>query len=327
MLESRPGADRARGAASRVRRRARLFRARFAGRAFESRIVWIFGSPRSGSTWLLRLLGEHPAVAPMNEPLIGLYLSPFLCDLPGFEATTLDSDTFSIRTVQARKPAQFFAEEFRPVWNRTLRRLIRERFMAHLLRFPASKRASETLLLVKEPSGSQSADLIMGALPRSRLLFLLRDGRDVVDSELAANSPGSWISQEFPGARGIGADDRLEFVTKSACKWLWRTEVVEAAFARHSGPKLLVRYEDLRRESLQQVRAVYDWLGLAVDEADLRDHVERHSFEQLPEGARGPLSFFRSSEPGAWRTNLSPEEQAAVERIIGPKLRKLGYSA
>ena len=87
----------------------------------------------------------------------------------------------------------------------------------------------------------------MAAMPRSRLLFLLRDGRDVVDSDLAANKQGSWIGREFPGARGISPAERLDFVVQSAHKWLWRTEVVQAAFAAHPGPKQMVRYEAYSR--------------------------------------------------------------------------------
>ena len=53
------------------------------GPGLESRLVWLFGSPRSGSTWLLQMLGEHPRIVPINEPLIGFHLSPFQANDPG----------------------------------------------------------------------------------------------------------------------------------------------------------------------------------------------------------------------------------------------------
>ena len=49
----------------------------------ESRVIWLFGSPRSGSTWLRRMADEHPAIEVMNEPTIGYHLSPFLSNEPG----------------------------------------------------------------------------------------------------------------------------------------------------------------------------------------------------------------------------------------------------
>jgi hypothetical protein len=294
-------------------------------RDFERRLVWIFGSPRSGSTWLLQLLGDHDAVVPINEPLIGWYIGPFMCDLPAMSARDLDLGNFTMRRVHESKRPSFFAEEFADVWAPALGRMMRERFYAHAVRYPAGVSQRRTHVVIKEPNGSQSADVLMRALPRSRLLFLLRDGRDVVDSELAANLEGSWVGREFPGA--VGVADRVEFVVQSAKKWLWRTEVVEAAYASHGGPKHMVRYEDLRAEPAIHMRRLFNWLGIEIDDASLEAMVARRAFEQLPQEARGPHEFFRAARPGQWKENLSPEEQDALEQVIGPKLRELGYSS
>ena len=39
-------------------------------------------------------------------------------------------------------------------------------------------------LVVKEPNTSEAADTLVKLLPSSRVVFLVRDGRDVVDSML-----------------------------------------------------------------------------------------------------------------------------------------------
>jgi hypothetical protein len=298
-----------------------------ADRDFESRLLWLLGSPRSGSTWLMRLLASHEAVIPFNEPQIGTYLSPFMCDLPGMHAQDFDASNFTIRRIQSSSRFQFFSDEFRDVWLPGLGKLMRERFLAHALRYPAKVPLSRTVVAIKEPNGSQSADVIMAALPRSRLLFLLRDGRDVVDSELAANLEGSWVGTVFPGVRGVTSAERLRFVVQSAHKWLWRTAVVQEAYAAHPGPKLLVRYEDLRREPAAGLREILDWAGLSMPEPELCELVDRLSFERIPEESRGPKEFSRAATPGHWRESLSEEEQAAVAAVIAPKLRELGYEA
>ncbi|MEA2442591.1 MAG: hypothetical protein QOH76_4015 [Thermoleophilaceae bacterium] len=292
---------------------------------FESQLVWIFGSPRSGSTWLLQLLGDHETVVPINEPLIGWYFGPFMCDLPGIDPRQLDSNNFTLRRVHQDKRPSFFAEEFEDVWRPGIARLMLERFHAHARRHPPEAGLESALVVIKEPNGSQSADVISRALPHSRFVFLLRDGRDVVDSELAANLQGSWITREFPGSRGVAPGERLEFVVQSAKKWLWRTEVVEAALAAHPGPKYLIRYEELRSAPEVHLRQLFDWLELTVSDDELVAMVERRSFEALPPEARGPKQFFRAAAPGGWRENLSEEEQSALEEVIGPKLRALGY--
>lgn len=313
---------RARTAVSRVRATAAALEANSA--AFESRLVWVFGSPRSGSTWLLKVLSGHDAVVPINEPLIGWYLGPFLSDLPGGDATALDSSTFTLRRVQADQYAQFFSEHFSDIWVPALARMMRQRFHAHAQRHRPEP-SSNYQVLIKEPNGSQSADVIMRALPRAKLLFLLRDGRDVVDSELASNLPGSWVSREFPGLRGIDEEDRLSFVTQSAHKWLWRTEVVQSAFADHRGPKHLVRYEDLLREPGIHVRQILEWMGLKPDESEIAGWLERSSLAHVAGTAPGPREFARLARPGAWRENLRDDEQAVVQDLLGAKLRELGY--
>jgi hypothetical protein len=286
--------------------------------------VWVFGSPRSGSTWLLGLLAEHAAVVPVNEPLIGDYLAPFLCDLPGASPAELDASTFTIRKVRD-DPDHMFSAGTRDVWMPLFANLLRGRFFAQAVGAARRVPLSRCRVVIKEPNGSQAADLVMAALPRSRLLFLLRDGRDVVDSELAANLRGAWVSQEFPGLVGITEEQRADFVVQSAYKWLWRTEVVEGAYATHPGPKYCVRYEELCRDPHTQLRALFRWLDMPVDERDLDGWIERHAFSRIPDHERGAASFFRAAEPGRWRDSLRAAEQLAVEQVIGHKLRELDY--
>jgi hypothetical protein len=158
---------------------------------FERNIVWVVGSPRSGSTWLLKLLKDHPAVVPVNEPLIGWHLGPFMSDLPGADASRLVLSNALLGRTRTGDRSWFFAEEFRSTWQPALGRMLRERLYEHARQYPADVPRDRTRVVIKEPNGSQSSDMIMAALPSSRLLFLLRDGRDVVDSDLAANLQGA----------------------------------------------------------------------------------------------------------------------------------------
>jgi Sulfotransferase family len=289
----------------------------------EGRVIWMFGSPRSGSTWLRQMLTEHPGVEAIDEPTIGYHLSPFLSNEPGYQAEDLDLDTFTLRRVVEGNPERFFAAKYADVWVPGLRRLLNDRFQAHLEREVGGSAPAEALLLVKEPNGSQSADVIMRAQPDARLLFLLRDGRDVVDSELASFAVGAWQARTFDHMRGVAESERLDFVIRSAHQWLWRTEVVETAFAEHGGPKHWLRYEDLLAEPERHLAGVLEWLGLPLELTDVAAIVERFKFER--QSGRGPTEMTRSAQPGAWRENLRADERAAVGDILGAKLRELGY--
>lgn len=295
------------------------------GASFQDRLLWIFGSPRSGSTWLLQMLSEHEAVVPIDEPLIGLYLGPFTCDLPGGRASDLDVSDFTIRRVQRHTWSQFFAEQFSEIWRPALSRMMTERFYAQALQYHSRVPVWDRMVAIKEPNGSQSADVLMQALPHARLLFLLRDGRDVVDSELAGNLKNAWVSREFAGLSGIDDENRLQFVTHSAHKWLWRTQVVQEAMRSHPGPTLTMRYEDLVASPTTELRRIFGWLGLPATLTQVNDWVERNRFDSLSGGQTGPAEFFRAAQPGAWRRNLRPEERAAVTAVLAKKLAELGY--
>lgn len=265
------------------------------------------------------MLSAHRAVNPINEPLIGLYLGPFLSDWPGTSISDMDASNFTLSRLARGVESHFFADTFEEVWAPRLGSLILDRFRAQV----GTSAFRRRIIPVKEPNGSQAADVILTSLPRSRLLFLLRDGRDVVDSDLAAHLRGSWMSRRYPIIRGIGPPERLDFVVQSAHKWLWRTEVVEAAFATHRGPKRLVRYEDLCADPAAEMEGVFDWLELDVSATMLSATVERHAFQNAP--AHGPGEFHRAGSQGLWRENLTSEERAVMERVIGPKLQELGY--
>lgn len=307
--------------AGRRQLQARVVRSRRVSRRLEDRIAWIFGSPRSGSTWLLRLLAEHRAVVPYDEPMIGHYLGAFTAELPAVAAADLDPGNCTLGRLSRRTPSHFFSDASEDVWSPMLGDLLRARVLYHATAAPLSR----TVVVVKEPNGSQGADLIMRALPQARMLFLLRDGRDVIDSHLAGLLEGAWLTRKYEVMREIMPDKRLDFVVDEARRWLWRTEVVQAAFAAHSGQKLLVRYEDLRQDPVSRMDGVFQWLGLPVSDADLTALVDRHAFERIPDDLRGGRERDRAAEPGRWRTSLNSEEQEAVDRIIGPKLRELGY--
>jgi hypothetical protein len=280
-------------------------------KSVESRLVWIFGSPRSGSTWLLNLLAAGGDAVKIDEPGIGSHLG-----VPISEMMSLDPavpERFRLNDFREGAADYFFSRGFEHVWRPAVRRLLLARLGAQLGR--------ASLAVIKEPHGSLGADLLMSILPRSRMIFLLRDGRDVVDSELDAAQPGSWGAEL---ATGFKFGDRATYLRRRAWLWLWRTEVVQRAFEGHTpSRRRLLRYEELRASPGAVLAPLAEWVG--VEPQPILDAAERSTFERQPPGERGSGRFLRAARPGVWRENLTEEEQAEVSAIIGPKLRELGY--
>jgi hypothetical protein len=169
----------------------------------EDRLVWIFGSSRSGSTWLLRMLASLDSVVPIDDPHLGHHLGVWRPISLAWATAEHPPDLTTLDRVKHDKDSYFFADRYRDAWAPALRRLIVDRFDAQVA---DTARVPDPLVVVKEP-GSHVADQLVSLFPGSRLVFLLRDGRDVVDSWLAAYRSGSWALDEgaFPVTdRGYG---------------------------------------------------------------------------------------------------------------------------
>jgi len=284
----------------------------------ESRLVWIFGSPRSGSSWTLRLLTGQPEIAPVNESYLGAHLVPV-----GGE---VEAGEYYEHGERAGEPSYFFARDYMPVLRPLLHELALRGFDNQLRQMghdPIPK-----WVVIKEPNGSHAADTIISLLPRSRMLFLLRDGRDVVDSLLDAMlGRESWWAERTKQL-GRPPQERLAFVAQNSHLWVRRTMVSQRAFdALPEEQRLLVRYEEMRSDTPTELRRIFDWLELDVKEGQLDAIVKRQAFESAPKDRRGPGKPMRAASPGLWRENMSEDEQRVMQEIMGAKLAELGYDA
>jgi hypothetical protein len=212
----------------------------------------------------------------------------------------------------------FFSAHHAEVWIPYLRNLILRRFAVYF------RREAEAYI-VHEPNGSDGADIILRSLPTSRLLFLMRDPRDVIDSVLDAYRRGSWLDMSFGVGRDLTARDRLELIETESYRWLTRTSVVGRAFREHD-PRLryFVRYEELLADTSTELAKILAWTELAPP-ADLQERVARHSFASVPPEHTGPGKFHRAARPGLWRETWTAEEKRICESILEPALQQYGY--
>jgi hypothetical protein len=295
----------------------------------EDRLVWIFGSSRSGSTWLLRMLSSLADVAPIDDPHLGHHLGVWRPISLAWAAAEHPPALTTLDRVKHDKDSYFFSDRYRPAWAPALRRLIVDRFdaeaRAHLDAASATAPAAgPPVVVVKEP-GSHVADHLMSLFPASRLIFLLRDGRDVVDSWLAAYRSGSWALDE--GAFPATPAGREALVRWQSDVWTFRTDVVQRAFAdQPADRRVLVRYEDLVADPVRQLARIGKVLPVATPRRELAAAAAAHDYGRVPPAEKGDDKFIRSAHPGGWRDNLTPAEQRIMHEVMGAKLVELGYA-
>lgn len=287
-------------------------------------LTWIFGSSRSGSTWLLRMVSGLDGVVPIDDPHIGHHLGVWR-PIPLAWATA--SEPPELRTLQQFKHEQrdyLLSDHYREDWLRGLRDLIRTRYEPQVADDAAARGISDPLVVVKEPA-AHAADLLVEMFPDSRVIFLLRDGRDVVDSWLDAYSDGAWAMQE--GAYPLSDRGRVAFIRWQAEVWLARTKTMQEVFAAHDpGRRVLLRYEEMREDPAGAVGAVCDMVGIEADEGRLREIGQASAFEHVPSTEKGNGQFVRRARPGGWRDSMTGEEIAAMDEVLGEKLVELGYA-
>jgi hypothetical protein len=277
-------------------------------------IVWVFGSPRTGSTWLGRIASELRGHSAWNEPFLGVVL--------GFRDNLANQGYTQSKNFVLGDP-------HREVWLGSIRRLFLEVCDS---RFPDLRR--EDHLLVKEPNGSISAPLVMETFPESGLVLLIRDARDVVASLLDAAKADSWYGYERYEASLAEATSRSgrlalprpesedQAVEQLARNYAASINGARDAYENHGGPKTIVRYEDLCADTPGTVKRMYSELGITVGDEELGRAVDKHAWESLPDSDKGSGKFHRKGAPGGWREDLTPEQAAIVERVAAPILEE-----
>ncbi len=313
----------------------------------ESRIVWMWGSPRSGSTWLLRQLSyplfPNPEqttvfnvpeggrrrrdydVLPVDESFISNHLAPAFADPREVDGAYVPG---TINNYLGDRPVYAYSKAYRDVWAPEARRFALVRLYGFLARARAEgvPMTADPLIAIKEVNGSHAADLVMGLMPRSRLLFLVRDGRDVVDSLLHAYQPGGFLARH-QGRAFATDEERAEGLRWAALLWSCNVDMTLRAIDAH--PAALshtVRYEDLLADTPAKIDELYGWLGIERDADERERMLSDTAFAAVPAQRRGALERNRAARPGLWRENLSDDEQRICLEIMGTRLARLGYA-
>jgi len=270
-------------------------------------LAFLVGCPRSGTTWLQRLLATHPRIKTGQESHLFEYIGPQL----------------RIWKSQTNRPvgersglglACYFSEqEFYEGLKEYLSRLLTP--MLNGLQ-------TGQIFLEKTPGHAVFVREIAELLPQAKIIHLVRDPRDVVASLLAASR--SWGRQWAP-----------QRARQAAGMW------VRHVTAAQSGTPLLppgqfmeVRYESLYRDTVSVLHDISRFLRLSWTEEDIAAAVKDNSTEKLRQGRGTPIpvagqhgkqyspllqepdGFIRKARPGSWKEDLTWMERFEVWYVL-----------
>ena len=278
-----------------------------AGGVAPGKIVWIFCTPRSGSTWLRGMLEDLLPCKVWEEPKVAHLFGEFYA---------------KAQTAQRGSTNFVLGEPNRKVWTRAIRR-----FVLDVAQASNPNASPDEYLVVKEPGGGTGAPLLCEAFPESRVVFLVRDPRDFISSVLDAQKEGNWMFEGSDESRRErkrrAAGNENAYVKTLANRYVEQIGSAKRAYDRHRGPKVFIRYEELKGDTLGTVRRLCVELGLPAEEGRLARVVADHSWENVPEGEKGSGKFHRKASTGGWREDLTEPQARTIQEITDPLVREL----
>lgn len=285
---------------------------------FGRRMLFVVGSPRSGTTWVQKLLASHKAIVTGQETgLFDAYLGPML--------RAYERDLDPEKT--GRSPLGLGCYMTRDEFDGTVRQFLNSA-LEHIF---ADVGAGE-LFVEKTPSHALYIPEITALLPEARFVHVVRDGRDVVASLLAASR--SWGAGWAP-SRPVDA----------ARMWLAHVRAARRGGLPLGASRFLeIRYEDLRADPQKVLgRVVAPFVGVDWSRDEVESALVQTSPEvqragkgrKLPlrgeaalrygEVAREPQEFIRSAGKKTWRESLGPVDRLLVWRLMRRTLSDFGY--
>lgn len=281
------------------------------------RLVLLVGAPRSGTTWLQSMLGAHPAATtPQETDLFSRYVAP-LAEAWSWQLRG-GPDAWRRRRFKGL-PGVLTEEQFRDLVRGVI---------DTALDGIAKLAPDASVIIEKSPSHSFCSNLLATYVPEARVVHLVRDGRDVAASLMAAG--GGW-------GRGWAPRD----LKAAAQSWVQHVEGA-ANYRRIGFVYREVRYETLVARDEQALRDIHEFCGLPISAAEAAERYERFGLDAMAAGGEGPIlvggefaeaaadrrepaGFFGSGRSGGWRQTWTPAERMLFQTVAGRTLRKLGY--
>jgi hypothetical protein len=166
-----------------------------------------------------------------------------------------------------------------------------------------------------------------------RVIYVVRDARRVVVSEYQWQRRNRTYESSFDGF----VSDFVRGRTNPWGSWADHVEFWRASAPARNDHLLIVRYEDMRLDTLAEFTRVLSWLGAEIDEQRVRATIESNSLEGMRakedearergwrQSTRSDIRFVNTGSVGDAREKLNPEQARLIEERFGPTLASLGY--
>jgi hypothetical protein len=296
--------------------------------------ILVLGAPRSGTTWLAKIIDSHPGIIYRHEPDKALP-SPVSLTEAAVPALVLRWATCRAPSVVTKRP--FFHKSWQPGWLRFLRTALVGALdiAARLPVLPVPRRVPDLAtapcerLLFKSIALHRGAGALGRALPDSRIVFVLRHPCGQVSSVMHGNNKRRFDLQtegtDMPfdeaatvahaAASGVTGAEFQALPDAAKYAWSWR-HFNETAYADLASlPNVhILPYEALCADPVKVAQAVMAFTGLGWPK-ETADFVRRSTSHT---GDAGYYAVYRNAVAAAeaWRRRMDKADIEAVRRVV-----------
>ena len=288
---------------------------------------------RAGSTWLTQALGAHPeavAYRPFDfEPRVLDYWMEIVRTLshPHSYAQSVDPDVdveraWWVGRRRSRGPLSLAGEPGVERWLETesverLAGFAQAQVDAFYQRVAASDGKPDARRFVERAHEWHEIELARELYDDARLVFLVRDMRDLLASRIAFNRKTGLA--QFGYDASVGDEEYVRGVMRTEVDDLyesWRALRSDA---------ILMRYEDLVLRPQETLGELFEHIGVAAD-GDTVSQVLERARARAPERQAGHRTTANENASiGRWRNDLPDTLQAACAEAFAEPLAAFGY--
>jgi len=285
---------------------------------------------RTGTTWVMRLLSEHPAIATLriypyeNRPakywmqLLGAMAEPAY---PAQSASHIgifednwwgSQDPFQRGSLgQNPRLQQWFNSRF----VEQTATLCQESIESCYREIAATQNQAPPAFFVEKHIPDEVPGIFWELYPKTREIIVVRDFRDMLCSIRAFNAKRGTLG--FNRDQVASEEEYIARLGREAQQLLgnWQARADRA---------LLVRYEDLILQPEETLEEMLRYVGVDSSGAMVDDILGR-ALVDTPEMQAHRTSGGPKASIGRWRSDLDAESKAMCERVFGEALREFGY--
>ena len=291
---------------------------------------FIFGHARSGTTLLLRLVRLHPEVH-------GNYQAHFFTRQPLLKSLVNSPEAEEWLTRKSNRWNQ--GRDLSPLVLRSAADFIMERDAA---------REGKMIVGDKSPSSTihgQAVRDMHSVYPDGKLVYIVRDGRDVLVSERFRNfvEESKFLSAEDKriiadlqkdqsaftnGTRSIFTET---FIRRVASGWVKNLQETEDEGRRLFGDHYFgMRYEDLLSVSFDEMSKLWKFLGVKAVDPSLGEKIKAEMSSNPDEEWQakrneGIASFLPKGQAGNWSRLFTEKDKSIFKEVAGEMLVKWAY--